>query len=482
MSNFSTAELKAIKGDILILKNGKATIEDNLKLGQIDDVESTILDLAENVANNADSIAAHNTAFGELNSSISTISGKVNTLEETVENLSVSSGVTSVTVDNQQLTGNVKLYDARGLDTTDNDLWATTIETDTDGNIIFKQAYDADITFENHFSDEVKSIIYDIKGTKVTDSSGNLIANIEFNKVVSGYSLFADCGNLHEIDIQLDSCEIATSMFSGTQYVQGPTVKIVNDVLNLPKAKNIAHMFSRKYTLEKIKLNAPLCVYAKEAFYYINGLQSASINIPSCKNTELMFENDYSLTTFDGILDSLSSAYAMFNGCSGLTSFTAMLPALSNGRYMFNKCKLDLNSLICIASTLPTWTDEGHVITIGLGITAEEAAPWISKIEDKGWVVEATYATNAAAILDLDAEPIVWYCSVETKLSDDEIAAIEAKGEKAYQSNHWEWQTQDGTKANLHMFNYVTDPENYFMCYSQAEALEHFGLFPKENN
>ena len=482
MSNFSTAELKAIKGDILILKNGKATIEDNLKLGQIDDVESTILDLAENVADNADSIAAHNTAFGELNSSISTISGKVNTLEETVENLSVSSGVTSVTVDNQQLTGNVKLYDARGLDTTDNDLWATTIDADTDGNIIFKQTYDAGSTFENHFSDEVKGTIYNIKGTKITDSSGNLIANVEFNKLVNGYMLFANCGNLHEIDIQLDNCEDTYHMFSGTQYAQGPTLKIVNDVLNLPKAKNIANMFQQEHTLEKIKLNAPLCTSASYAFQGCFDLQSASINIPLCADAGSMFSGDYSLTTFDGVLNSLSKGVSMFTGCNELTSFTAMLPALSRGNYMFSSCKLNLNSLICIASTLPTWTDTGHVITIGLGITAQEAAPWISKIEDKGWVVEATYATNAAAILDLDAEPIVWYCSIETKLSDDEIAAIEAKGEKAYQSNHWEWQTQDGTKANLHMFNYVTDPENYFMCYSQAEALEHFGLFPKENN
>ena len=122
-----------------------------------------------------------------------------------------------------------------------------------------------------------------------------------------------------------------------------------------------------------------------------------------------MFDGCSKLTTFSSDLSSLTDGSYMFYNCTNLVTFASDLSKLDNGYYMFYNCNLSLDSIECIADSLPTvdTSQNNHYIDIGTLVTASTYAPiekpsqqinWketmygpaIIKMENKGWVV----ATN----------------------------------------------------------------------------------------
>lgn len=69
------------------------------------------------------------------------------------------------------------------------------------------------------------------------------------------------------------------------------------------------------------------------------------------------------LTTFISDLGSLTNGSKMFKNCKNLTTFVSTLPSLIIGDEMFSGCKLDADSVIRIANSLP---DLGGSITLGI--------------------------------------------------------------------------------------------------------------------
>lgn len=88
----------------------------------------------------------------------------------------------------------------------------------------------------------------------------------------------------------------------------------------------------------------------------------------------------------------------LFNGVSSLTSFTDSLSSLSSGVNMFNECSLDSISVETILSTIPTYTDGEHILTMRVSGDAAEKFKEItgatdigeelSSISYKGWTIQ----------------------------------------------------------------------------------------------
>lgn len=411
--NFQTAAAKVLKADII-----KANVN-KLKLGEIEDVEKKL----ENVEKKLDELQI------DANSDVNSVNGVV---------------------------GNVILCDARGLDTTENDLWSTIVKTDENGNIYLDNKSLNGTKWYQRLSEEQRKSVTEIKGKQLLDSSGNVVANIEFDKVDSAERMLCELTNLSNVDFtHFTNISNARCLFSGTEYTTGPIFSHCNNV-NLKNAE---------------------CI--NEAFFNCNLLETFEGHLPEVTNALNTFTGCESLTTFKAVTPKLLAASHMFGDCYNLTEFRGDLSSLTNGKGMFNQAKLDEDSLYCISKTIKTGV-AGSELDLGTAVTEEIAAPYIQTIEDKGWIVHAVYYGQMAATLDLDAEPIEWYCSLAYKLTKEEIAEKKQNGEKYYQPRVCEWVAPDGRKCELLMYNYVTDKENYFKCYSQAEAVEHFGLIPNE--
>ena len=123
--------------------------------------------------------------------------GAINDVEEAINNLDTNS-VKSV----NNKTGDIKILDARGLDTYTNDLWSTVVTTDEDGNIILENKELDAGEWNKNVPDSFKSKIHAFKNNKIYDLDGNVIANIELDKIKyvsnSAYKegLLVKCGNV----------------------------------------------------------------------------------------------------------------------------------------------------------------------------------------------------------------------------------------------------------------------------------------------
>lgn len=416
--NFQTAAAKVLKADII-----KANVN-KLKLGEIEDVEKKL----ENVEKKLDELQI------DANSDVNSVNGVV---------------------------GNVILCDARGLDTTENDLWSTIVKTDENGNIYLdNKQLDGSSWWLNLAIDQRASITA-IKGKQLLDSAGNVVANVEFDKVDSAQSMMGGLNNLSSVDFTyFTNIHDALAIFGMTGYSAGPIFSQCNNV-NLKNAWRI-----------------------NDAFANCGNLETFEGHLPEVTHGERTFEGCVSLTTFNAVTPKMKYGDSMFYDCPNLTEFHGDLSSLESGIMMFNSAKLDEDSLYCISKTIKNagevTGDATYTLDLGTVVTEEIAAPYIQTIENKGWTVHVVYYGQMAATLDLDAEPIEWYCSLAYKLTKEEIAEKKQNREKYYQPRVCEWVAPDGRKCELLMYNYVTDKENYFKCYSQAEAVEHFGLVPNE--
>lgn len=165
-------------------------------------------------------------------------------------------------------------------------------------------------------------------------------------------------------------------------------------------------------------------------------------------------------------MSALVDGYSMFSYTHLSTFICPGMPNLQNASLMFDNCALSYDSLANITNALPTLTSPG-AITLSMG---EEVQPadcewWISQIESKGWNVQISYASEStAATLLSEEEPKTWYTSI-TVYEENHPAA-----------KYCAWQNADGQIVGLNAYNYVTNPDDYYLASNLADAVAHFGL------
>lgn len=128
---------------------------------------------------------------------------------------------------------------------------------------------------------------------------------------------------------------------------------------------------------------------AKRTFYTCNALELFIGDLSSLTDGNQMFCGCLKLKSFAGDLSSLTNGQGMFFGCAELTSFTSDLSSLTNGSSMFENCNLDVESLECIAETLPTVASG----SIDIGASTNATAEVIAEIKGKGWTLYSNGTT-----------------------------------------------------------------------------------------
>ena len=164
----------------------------------------------------------------------------------------------------------------------------------------------------------------------------------------------------------------------------------------------------------------------------------------------------------------------MFHSCNKLTKFRGVLPSLSSGASMFDGCKLDARSVLCIISSVPTWTSGSHPLTIGCGCSNDDDSKdayaqeigyeSFTALNDtftaKGWTVTWQFNGPASANYSL-RNPRPEPKKVFAKISEiDEDVASYTNGEKFY---NLDW-------------GHVVNDDSYEEFESFEATLEHFNL------
>lgn len=185
----------------------------------------------------------------------------------------------------------------------------------------------------------------------------------ELPKLREAYYMFQGCTALTSWSIELPNLEIGFGMFNGSG--------LTSWNIDLPKLVNGQSMFGTGSANSKLK--------------------TFSGNLDSLENGQSMFYYTNRLTTFaPDNLSKLSNGNYMFYTNHMLKSFMIPLPALSTGDQMFANCNIDLDSLTNIVTTLPTYTEGSHPITIGVDrnvVTQEQQNNANTILTGKGWTV-----------------------------------------------------------------------------------------------
>lgn len=323
------------------------------------------------------------------------------------------------------------------------------------------------------------------------DKDDNLVDDIFFYgtlaapKLVNGQHQCSHTLGVHRLTTaaydKLDFPELLTgsSIFSDTNF--GLTDELS---INMPKAVLLDYAFSNSIISRVVKADLSSCTQGESMFHdclYHQGIIRNDVNIsyilhtPKLKDAMQMF--------------GIRAEYRAYNATANSLNVIMDLSSLETARDMFTDCRnLSQDSWTVIADTIKDQTTStgSHIITFGEvvaidGRTQSEEnhiRECLEKIEDKGWEIEYTWY-GTVTTLDLDSEPILWYCRLDKQLSDEE--KIEKHGYTFNDDNCYEFiEEATGLGANIKMFTYVTRPENYFACYSQADAMTHWGLQIKE--
>ena len=199
-------------------------------------------------------------------------------------------------------------------------------------------------------------------------------------------------------------------------------------------------------------------------------------SLTSLTSGRYMFRGCSKLTTFTSDMSSLTDGYSMFEDCKNLTTFTSDLSSLTSGMYMFDNCKLDTKSLMFIAETINTVTNNPF-IHIGIGNTAptEEETELLTEIYNKGWKVYVNGSSNSnifnpAALIPTDEEmpQVIPFYAKPEEVSEEEA----------------EYVGDDGKYYIIlgGQFIFVDDPENYGMFASLEDAAANMRLTPYDKS
>lgn len=223
-----------------------------------------------------------------------------------------------------------------------------------------------------------------------------------FNSVKNGASMFAECGKLESVKIELNSLVNGEKMF----------YKSPITTLECPSFEGVLYgqyMFSgtalTSFTHDLSSLIDGSYIFAETPLTSFDGKLSNVKILDGAfnKNTTLTSFNTDSLDKVESAerafyntkinnwcytLPSLKNGKNMFYGNTTLTSFTSSLPSLVEGDGMFSRCKLDSQSVMHIVDSLPSYGNgEVHNIAIGINCsdTQDEKDTFAEQAECDDW-------------------------------------------------------------------------------------------------
>lgn len=272
-------------------------------------------------------------------------------------------------------------------------------------------------------------------GTEMFMGSALNIFDKKLPSLITADSMFENCLNLTIVNIQCPVLETADKMFKGSS--------IESITLNAPKLTSAIDMFSDIVTegaahnnLISFNGNLSSLIYGDNMFADsalttfnvtdLSNLKSAenmmgtvqfenwNIDLPSLESGYNMFSSRYvseeetvypALVSFESDLSALINGNNMFKDCINLKHFNAPLPSLENGFDMFTNCKLDAESAMFIAESLPYYPEtEAQFITLGINCASSDADAFFAstglytnfndfkqRLYDKGWNLMIVY-------------------------------------------------------------------------------------------
>lgn len=264
------------------------------------------------------------------------------------------------------------VYDARGKNTTDSDLWSKKIDFQEDGSVIFNDTITipADES-KGWFQDNqtVSSQIVKIEDKKAYGANNNLVCNIETDAITDGTTTFYGVenngykSNIQTISSNFTSLKIAEEMFAENKELttfNGSLHNLTNgfkmfvgcnklanfdsDLYNLENGKQ---MFMNNTNLKNFSVKMPNLTDGEEMFYgtSLERFNSDTINLTNGKG---MFKNIKTLKTVDGNFPELTDGEEMFSGTNSFVPSNFNLQSLTTAKNMFNG-----NTFECFNFDLP---------------------------------------------------------------------------------------------------------------------------------
>lgn len=236
------------------------------------------------------------------------------------------------------LSSKVYLDDREGY-ITENDLWGELVESDESTVKIQHKWLSGNSYCINNGLTKVIA-----EDNKIQDKEKNFYANVQFNKLVDGTSMFTYLDNV-SLDCNFDNLEMGDMMFEGS--------KITNDTYDLPKLSHGYHMY--------YATTLPSNVYSKSLDSLISGdsmfdcasnLNYFYSNIPYCCTGYRMF-NETGLYEFRGATTYLYDGRDMFKN-TNLKYITSDFSSLVSGLGMFENTNLSISAIELLARSLPS--------------------------------------------------------------------------------------------------------------------------------
>lgn len=238
------------------------------------------------------------------------------------------------------------IYDERGTNTTENDIWGRSVEINEGKTYIRYKWLNADI------DDEIKSNIAYVTYNKAFNADDSLVLNIECDRLKSAVGAFAT-PSFTNFSGDLSNLEDGSSMFANS------SLNVCEwNLLSLADAQN---MFEGS-TISSFTGDLPSLLNAKAMFKYTGSLDSFSGNLDTLFDAESMFESS-SITSFKTHAPYLYKGTNMFAN-SSIANITVSFSNLLTGVGMFENTNLSPDSVRIIAETLPqingfTYAEDG---------------------------------------------------------------------------------------------------------------------------
>ena len=461
-----TASLKAITIDVHKLEANNLKIDGEDVLQKIDTTKSEVLE--------------------SINTTKSEILGELDTVKQDL----------LYEIDNAVPT--VKISTDTRETITENDLWGTYVETKDNGEIVI---HDDFISNPNaSLKSAWLSTITKVTNNKAYSTNNSFYANVQTEKIQSGFYMFSSCSNLTSVESDFSSLENGERMF----YRCGGLISFYNELSSL---SNGTCMFASCYNLVNFTPDLSSLNSGSHMFYNCSALKAFSSDLSSLNDGSTMFHDCFALTAFHSDLsslingsnmfngcttlteftsdlNSLISAERMFNGCKTLTSFTSSLSSLENGSSMFSGCKLNPRSVMHIVETLPQRVSN-TTITIGIDITndastvAQQLQTFAQEVFYDSWndLKQAFINKNWSVTWQFGGT------SSSITLSEDEQfrgIPVYAKLSEEVSEELGEYCTEDGQHFyNIEWGHDVTHPEDFTYFGSLLEACGYYGVIPK---
>lgn len=250
------------------------------------------------------------------------------------------------------------VYDARGKNTKESDLWSQKVNKLEDGSIVLDDSLTIEPSksegwFQNNQS--IASQIVKIENKKAYDEDDNLVCNIETDAITYGKHTFYGVekngykSNIQEINSDFTALKSAEEMFavnnaltsfSGNLYNLTDGSKMFvecrllsdfnSDLYNL----NIGFEMFKSTGIKNFSVKMPNLTNGQEMFYGtpLESFNSDATNLTNGKN---MFKNITTLKTVDGNFPKLEDGEGMFYGTTSFVPTNFNLQSLTKAKEMF---------------------------------------------------------------------------------------------------------------------------------------------------